>query len=69
MWFMFIREGSVFERKNWLLTAANALALVVGVVVLGLGTYAAVQDIVSVFSCRLLWLPSLPAVTDSSLDE
>ncbi len=63
MWFMFIREGHWFERKNWLLTAANALGLVVGVVTLGVGTYAAVQDIVSspaydLICCRVIVLLS-----------
>lgn len=48
MWFMFIKEGQWFERKNWLLSAANALSLAVGLVVLCVGTYAAVWDIVSV---------------------
>ena len=49
MWFMFIREGGFFERKNIALTAANALCFLVGVIVLGVGTYASIWDIVSPF--------------------
>jgi hypothetical protein len=47
MWFMFIKEGKWYERRNWLLSAANALGFAVGVIVLGVGTYAAAWDIVS----------------------
>ncbi|KAL2140672.1 hypothetical protein VTI28DRAFT_3529 [Corynascus sepedonium] len=45
MWFMFIREGKWYERKNWALTAANAITFIVGITVLGVGTYSAVWDI------------------------
>lgn len=48
MWFMFIREGKWFERKNWLPAAANALSFIVGITVLGVGTYSAIWDIVSI---------------------
>lgn len=47
MWFMFVREGSWFRGWNLALSAANALCFVVGVIVLGVGTYASVWDIVS----------------------
>ncbi|KAL2164927.1 hypothetical protein VTH06DRAFT_223 [Thermothelomyces fergusii] len=45
MWFMFIKEGKWYERKNWALTAANAITFIVGVTVLGVGTYSAIWDI------------------------
>lgn len=49
MWFMFIKEGSWWSPKNLFLGAANALNFIVGVIVLGVGTYAAVWDIVSIY--------------------
>ncbi|KAH6856057.1 amino-acid permease [Chaetomium sp. MPI-CAGE-AT-0009] len=45
MWFMFIMEGKWFERKNWARTAANAVSFIVGITVLGVGTYSAIWDI------------------------
>lgn len=50
MWFMFIKEGKWYERRNLALAAANALTFVVGVVVLGVGTYASIEDIVGSLS-------------------
>ena len=47
MWFMFIKEGGCFERKNLLCTFANALTFLVGIIVLGVGTYSSIWDIVS----------------------
>lgn len=47
MWFMFIKEGKWSERKNLLLGAANALSFSIGVILLGVGTYASIWDIVS----------------------
>ncbi|KAK4034751.1 transmembrane amino acid transporter protein-domain-containing protein [Parachaetomium inaequale] len=46
MWFMFIKEGKWFERKNLVLTVGNALTFIIGVIVLGVGTYSAIWDIV-----------------------
>ncbi|KAJ5991874.1 hypothetical protein N7451_007598 [Penicillium sp. IBT 35674x] len=60
MWFMFIRKGSLFEPKNILMGLINAVILIIGLVVLGAGTYASVVDIINsyaagtvggVFSC------------------
>jgi len=48
MWFMFIKEGKWYERKNWLLASVNVLCFVIGIIVLVVGTYAAAEDIVSV---------------------
>jgi amino acid permease len=47
MWFMFIKEGSWWKGRNLLFSAANGLAFAVGVIVLGVGTYASIWDIVS----------------------
>ncbi|KAJ5720905.1 N amino acid transport system protein [Penicillium malachiteum] len=47
MWFMFIREGSMFSSKNLLLTVINAIIFAIGLIVLVAGTYASVVDIVS----------------------
>ncbi|KAK4152325.1 transmembrane amino acid transporter protein-domain-containing protein [Chaetomidium leptoderma] len=55
MWYMFIREGAWYERKNWLLSAANLLSFAIGIIVLGVGTYASIWDItttpVAAWSC------------------
>lgn len=58
MWFMFIRQGSLFDSKNILLGLINAIILIIGLVVLGAGTYASVVDIVSdITSSRLIFSP------------
>ncbi|KAK5994110.1 N amino acid transport system protein [Cladobotryum mycophilum] len=44
-WFMLIREGSIFEKKNLIHLVLNTLALIVGLVMLVAGTYASVVDI------------------------
>lgn len=55
MWFMFIRKGSLFEPKNIIVGLINAIILIIGLVVLGAGTYASVVDIVSgISSSRLV---------------
>ncbi|KAL2121279.1 hypothetical protein VTJ04DRAFT_5306 [Mycothermus thermophilus] len=46
MWFMFICEGKWYAPKNWLLTGANILSFAVGVIVLGVGTYSSIWDII-----------------------
>ncbi|KAK3987193.1 transmembrane amino acid transporter protein-domain-containing protein [Cladorrhinum sp. PSN332] len=45
MWFKFIREGPWNTKKNLALGAVNVLCFIIGIVVLGAGTYAAVEDI------------------------
>ncbi|KAK3307318.1 transmembrane amino acid transporter protein-domain-containing protein [Chaetomium strumarium] len=45
MWFMFIKEGSWYEGRNLILSAANVLSFAVGMIMLGVGTYASVWDI------------------------
>lgn len=47
MWYTLLREGSVFERKNWVPALLNLLTFIIGVVVLVAGTYASIDDIVS----------------------
>ncbi|KXJ96693.1 transmembrane amino acid transporter protein-domain-containing protein [Microdochium bolleyi] len=46
MWFMLIREGSIFEKKNLLKSVANLIIFIIGVVVLVGGTYSAIDDII-----------------------
>ncbi|KAI0019431.1 transmembrane amino acid transporter protein-domain-containing protein [Xylariomycetidae sp. FL0641] len=46
MWFMLIREGSIFSKENLVKTVANAFIFVIGVVVLVGGTYSSVADII-----------------------
>ncbi|KKK16563.1 hypothetical protein P175DRAFT_0501861 [Aspergillus ochraceoroseus IBT 24754] len=59
MWFMLIREGD-WDRKNIALGALNVFVFLIGILTLGAGTYASVQDIIDkytagsvrgVFSC------------------
>lgn len=52
-WFVLLKEGSVWERKNWLHFGLSSLSMVVGLVVLVCGTYASVVDIVSLDSLLL----------------
>ncbi|KAH7040235.1 transmembrane amino acid transporter protein-domain-containing protein [Microdochium trichocladiopsis] len=46
MWFMLIREGSLFEKKNLAKGIFNLLILIIGIVVLVGGTYSAIVDII-----------------------
>ena len=47
MWFWFIKEGKWYERKNLPLSIMNAFCFCIGLIVLGLGTYSSIWDIVS----------------------
>lgn len=47
MWFMFIKEGKWSDRHNWLYTFLNVLCFVIGIIVLVVGTYSSIVDIVS----------------------
>ncbi|KAJ5111040.1 hypothetical protein N7532_001575 [Penicillium argentinense] len=60
MWFMFIRQGSWFSTKNIVYSVVNILVLIIGLIVLGAGTYSSIVDIIKsydegtvggVFSC------------------
>ncbi|KAJ9144896.1 N amino acid transport system protein [Pleurostoma richardsiae] len=46
MWFMLIKEGPWYERRNLGLSLTNAACFIIGLVVLGVGTYASVWDII-----------------------
>jgi hypothetical protein len=68
MWFMLIREGSIFSsRKNMALAALNALCFCIGIVTLVAGTYSSIKDIVSFPLCSffesLLIQPRLTSTT------
>lgn len=49
MWFILLRKGSWFSPKNLLLAVLNGIILLIGLVILGAGAYASVDDIVSPF--------------------
>lgn len=47
MWFMLLKQGSWYaSTKNIIFSAFNALVFVVGIAILGCGTYASIQDII-----------------------
>lgn len=49
MWFMLLREGPWYARKNILLSVANGLVFIIGIIVLVGGTYASIDDIIHKF--------------------
>jgi hypothetical protein len=63
-WFQLVREGGCFSsRKNIFLTLLNGAVFIIGIVTLGAGTYASVEDIIhqytsgavrSAFTCSAL---------------
>ncbi|RFU80391.1 amino acid transporter, transmembrane [Trichoderma arundinaceum] len=59
-WFMLLREGSVFEKKNLVHLVLSSISMIVGLVVLVGGTYASVVDIVSSTSVAPFKLFKLP---------
>lgn len=59
MWFMLLREGKWAAKGNRLHAAGNALAFVIGLVVLVCGTYASIVEIVSIPPSALLGSASL----------
>ena len=52
MWFKLLCKGHWFSRENCLISLGCILAFIVGVVTLGAGTYATIDDIVSPPSCQ-----------------
>ena len=54
MWFMLLREGKWYEKKNLAVAAGCLLAFVIGVITLVAGTYATIQDIVSQNRCHII---------------
>jgi len=51
MWFMLIKEGKWYEKKNLGLSVVNGACFVIGMITLVAGTYSSIVDIVS-FSPR-----------------
>lgn len=47
MWFLLIKKGSWLDRENLLLAIVNGGIFVIGILILGAGTYSSVYDIVS----------------------
>jgi hypothetical protein len=47
MWFVLLKEGHWYEKKNLAMAAGCMLAFIIGMVTLGAGTYATIKDIVS----------------------
>ena len=47
MWFMLIKKGKWYSKKNLLLSIVNAVIFIIGMIILVAGTYSAVVDIVS----------------------
>ncbi|KAI5459057.1 transmembrane amino acid transporter protein-domain-containing protein [Mariannaea sp. PMI_226] len=61
MWFRFLCDGKWYSRKNIWMSLGSIVALVIGLVVLGAGTYSTIKDIIdqisngtdhSPFTCR-----------------
>ncbi|KAI1158518.1 transmembrane amino acid transporter protein-domain-containing protein [Nemania serpens] len=52
MWFMLIRQGSPFSKKNLVWTMLNLLCFVVGLVVLVGGTYSSIKDIMQRYNAH-----------------
>lgn len=50
MWFMLLKEGSWYDTKNLVTSAACLLAFVIGIVTLGAGSYATIDDIITLTS-------------------
>ncbi|GFP55800.1 hypothetical protein ACSS6W_008788 [Trichoderma asperelloides] len=51
-WFVLLKEGSVFERKNLVHFILSSLSMVVGLVVLVCGTYASIVDIMNQYKAK-----------------
>ncbi|KAF2015230.1 putative amino acid transporter [Aaosphaeria arxii CBS 175.79] len=46
MWFKLLRKGSWYSKKNLIMSMGCLLALIIGLVTLGAGTYATIKDII-----------------------
>lgn len=57
LWFFLLKEGSCFEKRNFQSAVLNLAVFVVGVCVLGFGTYASVKQIVSTSPPCLFFKP------------
>lgn len=58
LWFFLLKEGSCFAKRNFQAAVLNLTVFVVGVCVLGFGTYASVKQIVSTSSPFYYFLPN-----------
>jgi hypothetical protein len=47
MWFILLKQGKWYERRNLVQSIVNAVVFLIGMIVLVAGTYSAVVDIVS----------------------
>lgn len=52
MWYCLLREGPWYARHNWWPAFLNFVCFIVGIVVLVAGTYASIDDIVSLVAIR-----------------
>ncbi|RSL86390.1 hypothetical protein CEP52_015830 [Fusarium oligoseptatum] len=50
MWFMLLREGKWYSKKNIYMSLGSILAFVIGAVTLVAGTYATIEDIIKITS-------------------
>ncbi|KAJ5261020.1 hypothetical protein N7478_011615 [Penicillium angulare] len=46
MWFLLIKKGSWMDRENIVLAIVNAFIFVIGILILGAGTYSSIYDII-----------------------
>ncbi|KAJ5808454.1 hypothetical protein N7474_009723 [Penicillium riverlandense] len=54
MWYVLLRDGAWYERHNLKTAICNAVVFLVGIIVLGCGTYSSIAELVSFFSRTLL---------------
>ncbi|KAH6659199.1 amino acid transporter [Truncatella angustata] len=45
-WFKLLKDGHWYERKNLIKSIVNGVIFIIGMIILGVGTYASVQDII-----------------------
>ncbi|KAH8658475.1 transmembrane amino acid transporter protein-domain-containing protein [Xylariales sp. PMI_506] len=46
-WFKLLKQGHWYERKNIVQSIVNGVVFIIGIVVLGVGTYASIMDIIN----------------------
>jgi hypothetical protein len=52
LWFVLLKQGNWYDRTNWKAAVCNGVVFLIGVVILGCGTYASVAELVSLlFVC------------------
>jgi len=47
LWFVLLKQGKWYERENLRAAICNGVVFVIGIVILGCGTYASVAELVS----------------------